>query len=228
MSYQPVILQPSSLKVDNLEKLVDKLVTDRLKNLQTSSSTINAAANTAKSIVESIQTPPNSTLTNIPPTSSSYDLIKSITSSSQTIPVLNTTVLPSSILPSSTYSTNNHITENQTIFIQTDNVFIPKTNLFESNGCFILTLELPGVKRDDILIGLKDNTLSISGQLRSTTENIEGHYRLSERTFGTFKRSIKLSQNYSHLNMNRDQIKATLDDGLLQLIIKKNHNQSII
>jgi len=95
-------------------------------------------------------------------------------------------------------------------------VFRPKIDVVETGDSFVVTAELPGAKKEDISIDLNNGRLTVSGQTKSSSEHSEGSVRVSERTFGSFTRTIAVPQSVTH-----DQIKASFTDGVLQVSVPK-------
>ncbi|KAI7953851.1 hypothetical protein MJO28_006398 [Puccinia striiformis f. sp. tritici] len=92
----------------------------------------------------------------------------------------------------------------------------PKMDIVETEGSIVVTTELPGAKKEDISIDLQNGCLSISGQTKASSEHSEGNVRISERSFGSFSRSIAVPQGLTH-----DQIKAGFKDGVLEVTVPK-------
>lgn len=74
-----------------------------------------------------------------------------------------------------------------------------------------LSMELPGVQDRDIEIEVRGETLTVSGELRQRSGRT---YRMSERAFGPFSRSIDLPKG-----VRPEQIRASLDRGLLSIFV---------
>lgn len=102
---------------------------------------------------------------------------------------------------------------------QVSQLIRPKMDVVEHDSSFIITAELPGAKKEDISIDLQDGRLSISGQTKSSNEHSEANVRVSERTFGTFTRTIAVPQS-----VTPEQIKAAFTDGVLQVTVPKPKN----
>ncbi|POW00158.1 hypothetical protein PSHT_13201 [Puccinia striiformis] len=92
----------------------------------------------------------------------------------------------------------------------------PKMDVVETEGSIVVTTELPGAKKEDISIDLQNGRLLISGQTKATSEHSEGNVRISERSFGSFSRSIAVPTGLTH-----DQVKAGFKDGVLEVTIPK-------
>jgi HSP20 family protein len=78
-----------------------------------------------------------------------------------------------------------------------------------------LSMELPGVQDRDIEIEVRGETLTVRGELRRNGERPGRRtYRMSERAYGPFSRSIDLPKG-----VRPDQIRASLDRGLLSIFV---------
>lgn len=77
-----------------------------------------------------------------------------------------------------------------------------------------MTAELPGVKKEDVHIDLRDGSLIISGQMHSEEEDEGTDYVRTERTYGRFYRRLPVGYD-----VKPDQITATLKDGVLEVRI---------
>jgi HSP20 family protein len=100
------------------------------------------------------------------------------------------------------------------IMPSTTGTWTPIVDIYEASDRFIVKAELPEVSESNIKIVLEDNTLKISGEriLRMEGRN---YYQI-ERTYGRFFRSISLP-----CDIDSQNIKATLSDGILKIIIPK-------
>src|SRR5687768_17180697 len=68
----------------------------------------------------------------------------------------------------------------------------PSLDLYDDKDFFVVSVELPGMKKEDIDLSLHDGMLTISGERRHERENKEGETFRSERYFGKFQRSVAL------------------------------------
>jgi HSP20 family protein len=93
----------------------------------------------------------------------------------------------------------------------------PRINVRETDAAFEVEAELPGVDEKDIDVQLSDNTLTIRGEKRAERkEEKEGEYRLVERSFGSFARSIEIP-----FPVDGDSVEATFRNGVLHLSLPK-------
>lgn len=88
----------------------------------------------------------------------------------------------------------------------------PDMDLVETAEGVELTVELPGLKSEDVSVTIEDGILTVAGEKRSETDETRKGYRLVERRYGSFSRSIKLPAG-----VIADQMKATLDQGVLKV-----------
>jgi HSP20 family protein len=91
--------------------------------------------------------------------------------------------------------------------------FTPPVDVHETEEEYLVKLDLPGVKSEDVNVEVNENVLSISG-LRLADET--GTAQLVERPYGTFTRTLTLPQG-----VDSDSIEAGYHDGVLELRIPK-------
>ena len=92
----------------------------------------------------------------------------------------------------------------------------PPVDIYETGEGIVLKIELPGVKKDDVSVEIKDNVLTIKGErLLDPAIEDENYYR-KERSFGKFNRSFSLQQL-----IKPDLIKASFKDGVLTVEVPR-------
>jgi len=64
--------------------------------------------------------------------------------------------------------------------------------VFEDRGRIVVRLEAPGIDVEDFDLQVEGGTLRVRGEKRSVRESGEGAWRMTERAYGTFERSIRL------------------------------------
>jgi HSP20 family protein len=94
---------------------------------------------------------------------------------------------------------------------------MPAVDVFEKEDKFVVKAELPGMKEEDIHVSVVGDTLSIKGEKKTETEVKEEDYYRSERSYGSFYRSIPLPSN-----VDADKIKASFEDGVLEVALPKS------
>lgn len=91
--------------------------------------------------------------------------------------------------------------------------FIPTLDVRETEDGYLVLIDLPGVKSEDVVIELTDQVLTISG---SRTPVETGEARRSERPFGSFVRRLTLPKG-----VDSDKVVAEYKEGVLELRIPK-------
>ena len=95
--------------------------------------------------------------------------------------------------------------------------FKPKADFYKDNDNIYIDLEIPGIKKEDIKISFKENTLTVSGDKNDQAKNIKANEILkSERSFGAFSRSFQLTEE-----IDQDSFNASFEDGVLKIFVKK-------
>jgi HSP20 family protein len=93
---------------------------------------------------------------------------------------------------------------------------MPSVDLTETDKEIEITAELPGLEEKDVQINLADNVLTIKGEKKAEKEEKDKSYRLVERSYGAFARSVELPAG-----VNPDTIKATISKGVLKVSVPK-------
>lgn len=88
----------------------------------------------------------------------------------------------------------------------------PDVEVFERNGQFMVRADLPGMKKEDISIEVTDDELVLRGERKHEKEEKEEGYYRSERSYGSFYRTVPLPEG-----VKIDQAKATVHDGVLEV-----------
>ena len=93
--------------------------------------------------------------------------------------------------------------------------FTPSVDVFEVDDAFLLTADLPGVKREDLDIQFEDDVLTLSGK-RGASAQDDARAKLSERSHGTFVRRFVIPSA-----IDPDAIEANLSEGVLSIKLPK-------
>jgi len=92
----------------------------------------------------------------------------------------------------------------------------PAVDVLESKESYLIRAELPGMKREDIKVEVKDGTLVLSGERKSEKPAEGVEYRHAERVAAKFWRSFSLPET-----VKQDAIEATYKDGILEIRVPK-------
>jgi HSP20 family protein len=93
-------------------------------------------------------------------------------------------------------------------------VWVPAVDIFANGDDLVIRCELAGVAKEEIEVSLSDGRLWISGE-RTGAPDKDADCYVSERRYGPFERSVKLTRG-----IRGDQISATVVDGLLEVVVE--------
>lgn len=97
----------------------------------------------------------------------------------------------------------------------------PAVDLQETADEYLLTAEVPGLKREDIEIHLRDGRLTLSGVRPERGVTCEQYHRV-ERGHGTFSRTFQLP-----VPVDADRVVADLRDGVLTVTCPKSRDAAV-
>lgn len=103
-------------------------------------------------------------------------------------------------------------TQPQTI----DDLWRPSIDIEESNGNLMVKAEIPGMKKENIKVSVKEDMLTISGERKQENETRDKTYHRIERSYGQFQRMIRLPAE-----VDADKVKASYKDGVLSVTLPK-------
>jgi HSP20 family protein len=95
--------------------------------------------------------------------------------------------------------------------------FAPSVDIGEDDDRYIVTVELPGSKKEDVTVEVKDRLLTIRGEKRNEREEKKEQGRWIERSYGSFSRSFTLPANAAG-----DRVKAEFSNGVLTIEVPKS------
>ena len=95
-------------------------------------------------------------------------------------------------------------------------VTIPAVDVYETEGEFILEMELPGVSVKDVKVLLFASRLEVSGFKRELGTHHGSRFMRLEREFGAFRRDVVVPGT-----IDPDRACAALENGVLRIVLKK-------
>ncbi|HVM70936.1 MAG TPA: Hsp20/alpha crystallin family protein [Anaerolineales bacterium] len=93
--------------------------------------------------------------------------------------------------------------------------FIP-LDIYEEANDLVVKAPVPGVKPEDLNIEVREDVLTISGEIKQEKERKEEAYHMHEQRYGRFERSVALP-----CVVNVDKAKTEFEDGILTLTLPK-------
>jgi HSP20 family protein len=94
--------------------------------------------------------------------------------------------------------------------------WIPAMDLVETDQHFVLKADLPGLTEEDVHIDVEADVLTVSGERKSEHEDKREGFVRVERSYGSFRRSLKLPEG-----VDADAVSASFDRGVLEVSIPK-------
>jgi len=90
----------------------------------------------------------------------------------------------------------------------------PAAEISETETAYVVELEVPGVKREDLGIEVEDGKLAVTGEFKETENG--GRLRSRTRRTGRFEYRTRLPRG-----TDADQVSAALADGVLTVTVPK-------
>jgi HSP20 family protein len=94
--------------------------------------------------------------------------------------------------------------------------WVPSVDVAEDDEHYLIKVEIPEVKREDVKVDVEDGVLSIHGERRQEKEEKGRKYHRIERSYGSFMRSFTLPEN-----VDSTRIAAEFQDGMLHVSLPK-------
>jgi len=106
-------------------------------------------------------------------------------------------------------------------FFSKEDFTIPSMNLSETKDGYKVSVELPGINKENIDVSLRDNVLSIDAEKsEKDVDKGENFYR-QECSYGSYHRSIRMPNN-----IKSDSMEAKYKNGVLVISVKKDETLS--
>lgn len=96
-------------------------------------------------------------------------------------------------------------------------VWSPRVDVYEKDNNVVIEAEIPGAKKEDIEVKVKDNAVIIRGEVKKEEEKKDENYYRRERFYGKLERVIPLPAD-----VKIEEAKAEYQDGILKLTIPKS------
>ena len=97
----------------------------------------------------------------------------------------------------------------------------PQIELFERENQLVIRADLPGLKKDDVQIELRDDSVVIRGERQEERQEEREGFYTTERTYGRFYREIPLPEG-----ADTDEATATFRDGVLEITIPREEGET--
>jgi HSP20 family protein len=94
--------------------------------------------------------------------------------------------------------------------------WVPAVDISEDKEAVKIHAELPGLKKDDVKINLRDGILTLQGERKFEEEKKKDNFYRLERSYGVFARSFTLPNS-----VDVSKIQANMKNGVLEILIPK-------
>jgi HSP20 family protein len=98
--------------------------------------------------------------------------------------------------------------------------WLPAAEMTEASNQYVITAEVPGLKKEQLEIAYSGGVLTISGEKKEEKKKEDARYYTFERTYGYFERAFAFPAP-----VNPDKITATVTDGVLSVQVPKTQAQ---
>lgn len=92
----------------------------------------------------------------------------------------------------------------------------PLVDIAEDDNSYVIAAELPGLKKEEIKVGVQDDVLTISGERKYEKEEKDKKFHRVERAYGSFSRRFTIPEN-----SDGEKVSAEFKDGILQVHLPK-------
>lgn len=103
------------------------------------------------------------------------------------------------------------------------NEWLPEVDIYETEKNFVMKADLPGVKKEDIEIDVKENLLTIKAEKKFEEKVKKEDFVRIEKGYGSYVRTFTVSEN-----MDLDHVNAEYKNGILELTIPKKEGHKKI
>lgn len=93
---------------------------------------------------------------------------------------------------------------------------VPAVNIAENKDHYLVSLAVPGMKKEDFKIDMDGNMLTISSEKEETREEKEAKFTRKEYNYSSFSRSFTIPDD-----VNSEKIEARYEDGVLKMTLPR-------
>lgn len=101
---------------------------------------------------------------------------------------------------------------------ETGKCIAPFVDIYETDDDYVMTVSLPGVRRDNVKVKLENDSLMILGKV-NYEEILNRKYVLKETEKGNYIRTFNISES-----IDKSKIEAKYENGQLTLMLPKKEN----
>ncbi|MDX9715307.1 MAG: Hsp20/alpha crystallin family protein [Dissulfurispiraceae bacterium] len=95
-------------------------------------------------------------------------------------------------------------------------LMVPNVEMYDRENEIVVKAEVPGVSKDGLDLTITKDSLTIKGEVKKEEEVKQENYYFSERSFGTFTRTLALP-----VEVESEKSKASFENGVLEVVLPK-------
>jgi HSP20 family protein len=92
--------------------------------------------------------------------------------------------------------------------------WLPKVDVVTKDGALVTRVDLPGMKKEDVVVEVQDGYLVLSGERKKEMKEEKDDVYREEREYGNFVRAVPLPKG-----ITVDDVKATFNNGVLEVTV---------
>lgn len=100
--------------------------------------------------------------------------------------------------------------------------WLPRADVQETEKEYLLSISVPGVRKEDLKVDVRDDMLIITGERKAEKEEKGKTWLRKESSYGSFSRSFVLPEG-----LHPEEVKASCQDGVLKLVIPKPQGEQV-
>jgi HSP20 family protein len=93
-------------------------------------------------------------------------------------------------------------------------MWAPRVDVVTKDNKLVTRVDLPGMKKEDVLVEVEDGLLTLSGERQKETKEEKDNVYREEREYGSFCRTLPLPKG-----VKADDVKATFANGVLEVTV---------
>lgn len=101
-----------------------------------------------------------------------------------------------------------------------DEQWIPPMDVYETPSEYVVRLEAPGMRKRDLRLGFRDNTLTITGKRNTDAAETKMKFLRMEIEYGEFRREVHFSEK-----IKRKAVQAHYQEGFLKVVLPKDEQK---
>ena len=93
-------------------------------------------------------------------------------------------------------------------------IWAPKVDIVTKDNKLVTRVDLPGMKKEDVVVEVEDGFLTLSGERRKETREEKANVYREEREYGSFCRTVPLPKG-----VKAEDVNATFNNGVLEVTV---------